>query len=595
MTFDRAPRRWPESFIDVQPAPIVTCHRSSRSLARRIVAVALLGTAALTPAVAADANGPTAFVHVNVVPMDGDGPRVLRDQTVVIEHGLVSAMGHDVAPPQGARIVDGHGSLYLSPGLADLHTHAESADDMKLYLAFGVTSVLHMGGASTDFMDQRRPLLAAGQRPGPHVYAAFRIDGTPEYGQFVVRTPDEARWITRLAKANGYDFIKVYNNLSPECFEATVDEARRQGMAVVGHGITRVGLERQLALGQKLVAHAEEFFYTTFGAASTPADPNAAPEWSQVPPAIEFVRRSGAFVTADLATYQHIAQQWGRPDVLARWLQAPETAWLSPDRRLAWRKEDYVSRPGSIGARAAFLQRFVRALQEAGVPLVAGTDAPAVPGMMPGISLHEDLRALHEAGFSPFEALATATRNAGRFIRETVPGAVPFGEVAPGFRADLVLTEVDPLEDLATLRAPLGVMSHGVWYDREKLSQLLEGIARDYRDAVAGPPERQGGRRPPVLRRPPSHRGRDLSAWAAARRRSLSPGSARRCRPAAAAAWRSGAGTSHAAWWAPPRAAAGPARAGPTSGRPRRAARRNPTTARGSRSAGASRAGSSAP
>ena len=115
----------------------------------------------------------------------------------------------------------------------------------------------------------------------------------------------------------------------------------------------------------------------------------------------------------------------------------------------------------------------------------AGTDAPAVPGMVPGISLHEDLSALRDAGLSPYEVLATATRNAGRFIHETVPGAASFGQVAPGFRADLVLTEDDPLAVLATLREPLGVMSQGVWYDRPALARLLDGIAQDYRDAFA--------------------------------------------------------------------------------------------------------------
>jgi len=457
--------------------------RSPSSVAR-CLAAALLGLAALAPALAQESAGATAFVHVNVVPIDGDSPRVLQDETVVIEHGLVAAIGHALAPPPGARIIDGRGRLFLSPGLADMHTHAESSGDMKLYLAYGVTSVLHMGGASSDFMDQRRPLLNTGARPGPHVYAAFRIDGTPEYGQFVVRTPDEARWVTRLAKTNGYDFIKVYNNLSPECFEATLDEARRQGMAVVGHGLTRVGLERQLALGQKLVAHAEEFLYTTF-ASATSDDPDAPPDWAQVPPAIAFIKRSGAFVTADLATYDHIARQWGRPHVLERWLKAPEIAWLSPGQRLAWRKEDYVTRSGSLDARDAFLHRFAHALQDAGVPLVAGTDAPSVPGMVPGESLHEDLRALGDAGFTPYEALSTATRNAGRFIHDTVPGAIPFGEVAAGFRADLVLTDANPIDDLATLRAPLGVMSHGVWYDKARLDQLLAGVTKDYRDAAA--------------------------------------------------------------------------------------------------------------
>lgn len=127
----------------------------------------------------------------------------------------------------------------------------------------------------------------------------------------------------------------------------------------------------------------------------------------------------------------------------------------------------------------------MRALQNAGVPLVAGTDAPSVPGMVPGASLHDDLRALRDAGLSPYEVLSTATRTPGRFFQQTVPNAVPFGEVAPGFRADLVLTQLNPLDDLDSLRAPLGVMSHGIWYEKATLDQLLDGVAKDYRDASA--------------------------------------------------------------------------------------------------------------
>ena len=161
-----------------------------------------------------DAPAVTAFVSVNLLPMDSD--RVSSDQTVLVEGHLIRAIGKSVPIPKNARVIDGHGQAFLLPALADMHTHAESPDDMKVYLANGVTSVLHMGGASSDFMDQRRPLLNAGKRPGPHVYAAFRVDGSPRYGQFIVKTPDEARWIVRLAKTNGYDYIKAYNDLSPE-------------------------------------------------------------------------------------------------------------------------------------------------------------------------------------------------------------------------------------------------------------------------------------------------------------------------------------------------------------------------------------------
>ncbi|MFL6772067.1 MAG: amidohydrolase, partial [Sphingomicrobium sp.] len=181
--------------------------------------VFLVSLAIASYAVAAEPDV-TAIIHVNVIPMDRE--HVLPDQTVLVENGIISAVGRNVRVPSGARLIDGRGK-FLSPGLADMHTHSESREEMKVYLANGVTTVLHMGGASNEFVGQRVPLLNRGERPGPHVYLALRIDGTPRYGQFVVTTRDEARWAVRLAKTNGYRFIKVYNTLSPDAFAAAAD------------------------------------------------------------------------------------------------------------------------------------------------------------------------------------------------------------------------------------------------------------------------------------------------------------------------------------------------------------------------------------
>jgi hypothetical protein len=93
----------------------------------------------------------TAFVHVNLVPMDSE--RVLRDQTVLVRDGHIEAVGAALAPPPGYQLVDGHGTAWLSPGLADMHTHSETRDDLALYLANGVTTVLNMGGARANLVD----------------------------------------------------------------------------------------------------------------------------------------------------------------------------------------------------------------------------------------------------------------------------------------------------------------------------------------------------------------------------------------------------------------------------------------------------------
>ena len=451
------------------------------TVSRRAVVGGALGALAAPAAARAADLGVVAFTNVNVVPMDRD--HVLNRQTVVVRDGFIAAVGSSVPVPAGARVVDGGGRAFLTPGLADLHVHSDTREDLAVYLANGVTTVLNMGEARNSFVGRTRPAVNRGDVPGPYVHVAFRLDGSPRYGSFVVTTADEARAAVRLARTNGFEFIKVYNTLSPECFEAITDEARRQGLAVVGHNVESMKPDRQMAAGQAMIAHAEEFLYAWF--TPPPADqPTAAPPVSEIPAAVAAIRRYGTVVAADLITYETIAAQWGKPDVAAAFLRSPLVRRLSPSHRMAWPNAGYDGRSGDLSLRVAFLRTFVKAMADAGVPLVSGTDAPTIPGVFPGASLHDNLSRLEAAGLSRYRALETATRTPGEFLRRTVPGLPPMGQVAAGFRADLILAEADPLRDLATLRRPLGVMAHGVWSSREDLDRLVSGVEAKYASAA---------------------------------------------------------------------------------------------------------------
>lgn len=423
----------------------------------------------------------TAFVHVNVVPMDRE--RVLADQTVIVEGDRIVAMGSRLPVPAHAQVIDGHKTAYLSPGLADMHTHSESRNDLAIYLATGVTTVLHMGGARAGFVDNTVPAVNRGAIPGPHVYTSFMVDGVPDYNGFVIKTAAEARAIVGLAKSNGYDFIKVYVGLSPDAYSALAEEGSRMAMPLIGHGAYAVRLEHQLAKGQVLVAHAEEFFYTFF----TPPgvkETDTPPDPSRISSAVALAKRYNATVTADVVTYAAIAGQIGRPDVVAAHLARPETVYLSPNDRLGWQKSGYVDKTAKLGPKLAFLRTLVKAMADGGVELLAGTDAPTIPGILPGFSMHDGLDELEASGLTRFQALSTATRAPGNFIRRT-KGGDPFGIVAPGHRADLILSENNPLTTLATLRTPLGVMAKGQWRDAAALTALTEKIREDYRRACA--------------------------------------------------------------------------------------------------------------
>jgi imidazolonepropionase-like amidohydrolase len=152
---------------------------------------------------------------------------------------------------------------------------------------------------------------------------------------------------------------------------------------------------------------------------------------------------------------------------------------------MKWSDSDYVKRKGNVDMNLAFLKRFSREMANAGVLLITGTDAPSIPGLVPGYSLHDDMDTLQAAGLSRYQVLTAATRTPGELIRRSIPDAEPFGTIAVGNRADLLLSNANPLADLSTLRNPLGIMANGKWYSQADLQRLLDQVAKGYKDAAA--------------------------------------------------------------------------------------------------------------
>lgn len=447
-----------------------------------------LALAALaTPLVAQSAPPPppvTVFTHVNVVPMDRD--RTLADQTVIVRDGKIADIGPNLPTPAGATVIDGRGQ-WLSPGLADMHVHSETPDELAVYLAHGVTSVLAMGGAKQRLVGKTAPRANRGEIAAPHVYTSFLVDGTPAYNGFVLKDAAAARALPALAKAQGYDFIKVYVGLTPEVYAALAEAARAEGVPLVGHGVYAVRIDRQLAQGQAMIAHLEEFFYSDlFPPPAENSFNDGVPPEARIADAVALAKRYDSTITADPLTYRTIALLAGHPERGPAIFADPEFALLPFDRRLEWRASDYFTKTAKLLPRADYLRKLVKAFADGGVRLILGTDAPTIPGLFPGSSVHDQLAELRAAGLTPFQALATATSGPGDFIAKT-KGGVPFGRIVPGERADLVLSRTNPLKDPATLRAPVGVMAAGRWRDRAALDQMLAEIAARYRAVEASP------------------------------------------------------------------------------------------------------------
>jgi hypothetical protein len=447
----------------------------------KLIGVLALGLAQATPQLDANplmlGSGPVhtpqtfAFQDVNVVPMDRE--RVLQHQTVVVRNWKVAAIGTSgkIRIPSDATVIECKGTEYLMPGLADMHIHSDNAQDMPIYAANGITTALHMGGASSDFVSTIRHQIDAGEIVGPHVFVAFFMDGPGGKIPSVAFTPQNSRQAIRKAKMEGYEFIKVYNVLSAETFHVIIDEAKHQHLAVVGHGVRAVPLSEAMRDGQVMIAHAEEYIYTYF---------HGLTDVALIPAAVSITKYAGAFVTPNLSTYATITEQRGHPEEVEAYLKRPEAKFLRPDLRQTWRSSGYATRSGDLTPRLRFLRKFVKALCDGGVPLLLGTDSPDIPGMFPGFSIHEDLRELVLAGLSPYQALSAGTRIPGEFIHRTVPHSESFGTVKVGTRADLLLLDRNPLESVENVKNPLGVMLDGRWHTRADLKSRLDQLAVDF-------------------------------------------------------------------------------------------------------------------
>lgn len=420
-------------------------------------------------------EAPLAVVHADVLPMDvAEGaPAVLRDHTLVVRDGRIERLGpaSEVAVPEGARVVDGSGK-YLLPGLVDAHTHTFSAEDFELHVAHGVTTAWEMAGNPQ--LLAWRAEIAAGERLGPRLFVTgpqLKVEAIPFTDmEIAAGSPARARDLVEGMAADGYDFVKVWGPLPEDVLVAVGEAAGEAGLPVTGHIPGDVGLARTLECGLAAVAHVEEYWNKVL---------RRREDAERLAEAVALTAEAGAVAVTTLVTYENIAQVLG-PD-LTGLPGRGELRYVDPVRRMLWGPEynDYrrrfEAREGPAFAEALeSKQRIARALHDAGVPLLAGSDAGGFQlSLVPGLALHRELELLVDAGLTPLEALRAATSVPGRFL---APGD-PSGVLAPGRRADLLLVDGNPLEDVGNIRRIAGVAVAGRWLDRAELDGRLEALA----------------------------------------------------------------------------------------------------------------------
>ena len=262
----------------------------------------------------------------------------------------------------------------------------------------------------------------------------------------------------------GYDFIKVYSFLADTIYEAIMREAAAQGLTVVGHHTYNVGLRRGFELGLKMVAHAEEL-RPNFGIVVSPARADSL---------VDLFKEFGAWLTPTLSTFEAISATWANPAQLEKYVQQGRAQHVSTATVEGWWRTGYHVQNGSVADHFQSYMDATRKLIRSGTPMLAGTDGPVIPGMVPGISLLRELEILQSLGMTPYEALQTATANPGRFIAQYLPSAVPFGTVAVGSRADLLIVATNPIANLDALRTITTVVRLGRVYSAAELDSIRQ-------------------------------------------------------------------------------------------------------------------------
>jgi imidazolonepropionase-like amidohydrolase len=430
---------------------------------------------ALVKALLKTPSGPVAFTNVRAFLA---GYHFVEGQTVVVDKGVITRVGPaaHITVPTNAQIIDGKGKT-LVPGLWDSHMHFADDASGPMLLSLGVTSVRDPGNVNALTL-ARAARRAKGELLSPRVYPSVLIDGKgPNTAQVasVATSQEEALAIVRKAKADGFVAIKIYGTFNPAWVRATAAEAHRLGLHVHGH------LPAGMRPSDAIDAGYDEITHIYF--VMMQAMPDDVVAKSNGMARFQGPGRYAKDVSLDAEPMRSLIAKMARRKitvdptlVVAESLFVPENGDLSPAYapfvgllppalERGFRQGGFAVPSDLTRAdyRASFakLSELVGALHRAGVPIVAGTDGT-------GLELVRELELYVAAGFTPAEALASATIATAHLV-----GAdARTGSIAPGKAADLVLVDGNPSKAIGDLRHTQIVMMDGKLMEADALRSV---------------------------------------------------------------------------------------------------------------------------
>ena len=449
-------------------------------------------------------SAPLVIEHVTVI--TGNGSPAIVDATLFVRDGrLVQvAASEKFVPPPNSQRVDGTGKFAI-PGLWDMHVHlfnnfsADGSDNhayfFPLFVANGIVGVRDMWSDPDDIVVARRwnEETTSGRMIGPRVMVSSRVvDGDPPNGpnSLIVHDEGEARNAVRVLKASGAGFIKVYWFLSRDAYFAIADEAKVQSIEFSGHVPMVVRAAEAADAGQRTIEHNDGILP---GCSAKEAEWLTRDRNSAVPgsgalmlQAYDDARceelgrrfvRNGTWLVPTAVNFNDppdveldSRRRYVLPDEMERWTSAMNS-----------RKASRESPAPLAVLRRERTRQMMQAMRRAGVRFMAGTDLSSRtvdgfrrPFHIPGVGLHDELALFVNSGFTPAEALQTATVNAAQYA-----GALQeFGTIEAGKRADIVLLDANPLEDIRNTRKIHAVIVGGRFFSRTELFHMVDRAVR---------------------------------------------------------------------------------------------------------------------
>ncbi len=428
-------------------------------------------------------SGPLVFRNATM--FDAERATMVPRTTVVVTGNRITAVGPDesVAIPAGAEVIDAAGKTLL-PGMWDMHVHI-SDDDGLFQIAAGVTTVRDLAN-DTDELLARRKKFDDGTLIGPRVVLAGFMDGPGPFAgptKVLVSTPQEVRAAVDNYATLGYQQIKMYSSIKPELVPVIIEAAHAKGMLVSGHIPAHMTAEQAVRAGFDEIQHANMLFLNFLGDTLD----------TRTPVRFTAVARHGA--SLDLAS-----------DSVRRFISLLRERNIVVDPTVTVFERQFTARKGAIDpglaaigdrlppqVRRRFLGgglpvpegmdqrykdsfaamlRFVKALYDAGVTIVPGTDAFA------GFAYHRELELYAQAGIPANEVLRIATLVPARMMKRDSE----LGSIAPGKLADLVLIDGNPAERISDVRKTALVVKNGVVYEPDALYRAVGVVGRNGRE-----------------------------------------------------------------------------------------------------------------